>query len=143
MRRGSAQSADRLCCPSAPDELVLHGSFEKKFGQLAGSTLLDLPEPPTAVFCGNDWIALGVMAEARRRGVRVPEQLSIVGFDGTYEAWQSMPSLTSVAQPLHEMGAAALRALLQRIEGGQPGSHRVELATELVVRESTGPVPVG
>ncbi|MFC4950519.1 LacI family DNA-binding transcriptional regulator [Pseudonocardia sp. GCM10023141] len=126
---------------TAPDELVLHGTFRKGFGETAGRTLLDLPAPPTAVFCGNDRIAFGLMEEARRRGIAVPDQLSVVGFDGTYEARQSSPTLTSVTQPLHEMGAAALRALLQRIQGGQPGSHRVELATELVVRESTAPAP--
>jgi len=122
-------------------ELIMHGTFRKRFGEAAGSRLLGLPEPPTAVFCGNDRIALGIMTEARRRGVRVPQQLSIVGFDGTYEARHSVPALTSVTQPLHEMGAAAVRALLRRIQGEQPGSHRVELATELVVRDSTGPAP--
>lgn len=126
--------------PARP-ELILHGTFRKGFGEAAGGTLLELPEPPTAVFCGNDRIALGIMTEARRRGVGVPERLSVVGFDGTYEARNSTPALTSVTQPLHEMGAAAVQALLRRIQGESPGSHRVELATELVVRESTARPP--
>lgn len=125
----------------AVDDLIMHGTFRKGFGEAAATHLLELPAPPTAVFCGNDRIALGILAAARRRGVAVPERLSIVGFDGTYEARQSVPALTSVTQPLHQMGAAAVRALLQRIGGEEPGSHRVELATELVVRESTGPAP--
>ncbi|WP_308190376.1 LacI family DNA-binding transcriptional regulator [Pseudonocardia sp. TRM90224] len=124
---------------TAPDELVSHGSFRKAFGETAGRRLLDLPTPPTAVFCANDRLALGVMAEARRRGVGVPRRLSVVGFDGTYEARQSTPALTSVTQPLSEMGATAVRVLTQRIEGNHPVSHRLELATELVVRETTAP----
>lgn len=136
----SAVSAHGL---PAPDELIMHGTFRKGFGEEAAQRLLDLPDPPTAMFCGNDRIALGILATARRCGVAVPEQLSIVGFDGTYEARQSVPALTSVTQPLHQMGAAAVRALLQRIGGESPGSHRLELATELVVRESTGPAPTG
>ncbi|HKU12011.1 MAG TPA: substrate-binding domain-containing protein [Sinomonas sp.] len=119
--------------------LVLHGSFRTEDGIRGLTELLALPEPPTAIFAGNDAIAVGVLREARRRHIRVPEDLSLVGFDGTVLAEDSVPALTSVAQPLHDMGRAALRNVLRQARGEQLDSHRVELATQLVVRESTAP----
>ncbi|MGW0686258.1 LacI family DNA-binding transcriptional regulator [Streptomyces sp. NPDC002754] len=117
--------------------LVLHGNFRADHGIEGLTSLLALDRPPTAIFAGNDAIAVGVLREARRRGIRVPEDLSLVGFDGTALARDSVPALTSVAQPLQEMGRAALRAVLRQSRGEQPDTHRVELATQLVVREST------
>jgi LacI family transcriptional regulator len=69
----------------------------------------------------------------------VPEDMSLVGFDGTYQAEESVPPLTSVSQPLQEMGATALRFVLRQMRGEVLDSRRVELATQLVVRESTAP----
>ncbi|WP_422935261.1 LacI family DNA-binding transcriptional regulator [Sinomonas sp. P47F7] len=120
-------------------ELVIHGKFRVEHGIAGLTALLDRPERPTAIFAGNDAIAVGVLREARRRGIRVPEDLSLVGFDGTVLAEDSVPALTSVAQPLHDMGRAALRTVLRQARGEQLDSHRVELATQLVVRESTAP----
>jgi LacI family transcriptional regulator len=80
---------------------------------------------------------LGVLDEARRRNLRVPDDLSVVGFDGTALAEQALPRLTSVAQPLKEMGRAALRSVLRLAKGQALDSLHVELATELVVRDST------
>ncbi|MGY0490101.1 LacI family DNA-binding transcriptional regulator [Streptomyces sp. WG-D5] len=117
--------------------LVRHGRFHAESGVEGLSALLSGPRPPTALFAGNDAIAVGVLREARRRGIRVPEQLSLVGFDGTALARDCVPALTSVAQPLPEMGRAALRAVLRQARGEQPDTHRVELATRLVVRDST------
>jgi LacI family transcriptional regulator len=131
MSRGVEYSAD----------LVIHGSFRTECGVEGLTKLLTLPERPTAIFAGNDAIAVGVLREARRRGIRVPEDLSLVGFDGTVLAEDSVPALTSVSQPLHDMGRAALRTVLRQAHGEQLDSHRVELATQLVVRESTAPAP--
>lgn len=109
---------------------------------LAGAAeLLDLDEPPTAVFAGNDEIALGVVEAARVRGLRVPEDLSVVGFDDTSLAQMASPPLTTVRQPLREMGAAALRTALRLANGEKAESHHIELATELVVRASTASPP--
>lgn len=116
---------------------VQMGSFRTAHGTAGLKSLLALDRPPTAVFAGSDSIAIGVLAEARRNGLSVPEDLSVVGFDGTYQAEESIPPLTSVSQPLHEMGRAALRSLLRQLRGEVLDSHRVELATQLVVREST------
>lgn len=116
---------------------VRMGSFRSEHGVAGMKKLLALKEPPTAIFAGNDSIALGVLAEARRNGVRIPEDMSLVGFDGTYQAEESIPALTSVAQPLQEMGRASLRSVLRQLRGEELDSRRVELATQLVVREST------
>lgn len=120
-------------------ELIWHGRFRVEHGIEGLTRLLALSKPPTAIFAGSDSIAVGVLREARRRGLHVPEELSLVGFDGTAQAEDSVPSLTSVTQPLHDMGRSALRTLLRQARGEQLDSHRVELATQLVVRESTAP----
>ncbi|MCA4134781.1 LacI family DNA-binding transcriptional regulator [Arthrobacter sp. M4] len=119
---------------------VQMGSFRTAHGTEGLKRLLTLDERPTAVFAGSDSIAIGVLAEARRNGLNVPDDLSVVGFDSTYQAEESIPPLTSVAQPLHEMGRAALRSLLRQLNGEVLDSHRVELATQLIVRESTAAV---
>ncbi|MDA5141151.1 substrate-binding domain-containing protein [Streptomyces sp. AD681] len=108
-------------------------------GLFGAAALLDLDEPPTAVFAGNDEIAVGVVEAARARGLRVPEDLSVVGFDDTSLARTASPPLTTVRQPLREMGGAALRTALRLAKGERVDSHHIELATELVVRASTAP----
>jgi LacI family transcriptional regulator len=121
------------------DRYILSGQFRADHGARGMRAMLQLDQPPTAIFAGSDSIALGVLAEARRQNIRVPEEMSLVGFDGTYQAEESVPPLTSVTQPLQEMGAAALRFVLRQTRGEVLDSRRVELATHLVVRESTAP----
>jgi LacI family transcriptional regulator len=104
-------------------------------------TLLDLPDPPTAIFCFNDNLAVGALRAARTREVRVPDELSIVGFDDTEEAAIVTPALTTVRQPLAEMGRMAVSLLVRLLDKQRVEALRVELATRLVVRESTGPPP--
>jgi LacI family transcriptional regulator len=116
------------------------GHFHYQDGLESGGAVLDLPEPPTAIFAGCDEIALGVMEAARERGLRIPDDLSIVGFDDTQIARMASPPLTTVRQPLREMGAVALRTALRLAAGEKIDSHHVELATELVVRASTADV---
>ncbi|MFJ4028071.1 LacI family DNA-binding transcriptional regulator [Paenarthrobacter sp. NPDC089989] len=118
-------------------EYVSAGAFRPSNGVRAMKALLALDNPPTAIFAGSDSIALGVLAEARRQHVRIPDDMSLVGFDGTHQAEQSVPPLTSVSQPLQEMGRSALRFILRQMHGEDIDSRRVELATHLVVREST------
>jgi LacI family transcriptional regulator len=124
-----------------PDEYVRSGRFRYQDGMVAATALLDLPEPPTAIFAGSDETAAGVLEAARGRGLRVPEDLSVVGFDDTPIARFASPPLTTVRQPLREMGGAALRTVLGMAAGEKPESHHVELATELVVRHSTTRYP--
>ncbi|MER6826224.1 substrate-binding domain-containing protein [Streptosporangium sp. NPDC000563] len=120
-----------------PPSHVREGPFHYQEGVRGGAALFDLPEAPTAIFTGCDEIALGVLEAARARGVRVPEDLSIVGFDDTQVAKMASPPLTTVRQPLREMGGVAVRTALRLAAGERVDSHHVELATELVVRGST------
>jgi LacI family transcriptional regulator len=124
-----------------PDGYVRTGRFSYEHGIAGGAALLDLPQPPTAVFAGSDETALGVIEAARARGLRIPEDLSVVGFDDTPVARLAAPPLTTVRQPLREMGAVAVRTALRLAAGEGVDSHHVELATELVVRQSTARPP--
>ncbi|RCG29871.1 LacI family transcriptional regulator [Sphaerisporangium album] len=126
-----------------PPGHVRTGHFHYQDGVAGGAALFDLPEVPTAIFAGCDEIALGVMEAARARGLRVPEDLSIVGFDDTQVARMASPPLTTVRQPLREMGGVAVRTALRLAAGERVDSHHVELATELVVRGSTAPASLG
>ncbi|MGO4750724.1 LacI family DNA-binding transcriptional regulator [Streptomyces sp. 2MCAF27] len=114
-------------------------SFATTEGIEQGGRLLAADPAPTAVFAASDTLAVGVIEAARRRGLRVPEDLSVVGFDDTLLAQQMSPPLTTVRQPIPEMGALALRTALRLGAGEAIESHHVELATQLVVRESTRP----
>ncbi|MCA2221953.1 LacI family DNA-binding transcriptional regulator [Nonomuraea aurantiaca] len=118
---------------------VQTGHFHYHDGVVTGAAVLDLARAPTAIFAGNDEMALGVMEAARARGLRIPEDLSIVGFDDTQLAPMASPPLTTVRQPLREMGGVALRTALRLAAGEKIDSHHVELATELIVRGSTAP----
>jgi LacI family transcriptional regulator len=122
----------------AVDEtLVVPGDFRPESGLAGCAALLDLPDPPTAVFAAGDQMALGAVEALRRRGLRVPEDMSVVGFDDLPEVRWSAPPLTTVRQPFTEMGRLAARTVLALARGEQPASPRVELGTELVVRAST------
>jgi LacI family transcriptional regulator len=123
------------------DAYVRSGHFRYEDGVSLGALVLDLPEPPTAVFAASDETAAGVIEAARARGLRMPDDLSVVGFDDTQVARLASPPLTTVRQPLREMGGIALRTALRLAAGERLESHHVELATELVVRNSTAPPP--
>jgi len=138
-RVAGLRSAVEAAGLTLPEEYVRFGQFVYESGFADGGALLDLPEPPTAIFAGSDEMALGVIEAARVRGLRVPEDLSIVGFDDTQLASMASPPLTTVRQPLHEMGAVAMRTALRLAAGETIESHHVELATHLVVRGSTAP----
>ena len=99
------------------------------------------PKRPTAIFAASDELARGAIEAARSLGLSVPDDLSIVGFDDTEIARIASPPLTTVRQPLQEMGAVALRTALRLVAGEKIDSNHVELATELVVRASTAPAP--
>ncbi len=119
--------------------LVRYGSFHVETGEILGEELLGLAEPPTAIFATSDAAALGVMAAARARNLSIPGDVSVIGFDDTWAASYAVPPLTTVRQPISEMGAEAVRAVLALTRGEEPAVRRVELNTELVVRASAGP----
>jgi len=120
------------------DELIRDGDYGVDAGFRAASLLLRLDDPPSAVFASSDDTALGVLRAAREQGVRVPEDLAVVGFDDLPIAAWLDPALTTVRQPLAEMGDAAVTLAYQAREGGCATTH-LELATRLVVRASTAP----
>ncbi|GII57655.1 LacI family transcriptional regulator [Planotetraspora thailandica] len=121
------------------ESLVRQGDFYAEGGRRGTAELLDLPEPPTAIFAGSDQQAAGVYDEAHARGLRIPEDLSVVGFDDTEMCEWMSPQLTTVRQPLAQMAALAIRNVLETAHTpGEPPMH-LELSTSLVVRESTAP----
>jgi LacI family transcriptional regulator len=120
-------------------ELVAKGNFTSDSGHAAASALLALPEPPTAIFAFNDEMAIGAMQSARERGLRIPQDLSVVGFDDLERAAIVVPALTTVRQPLAEMGRMAVSLLTRLLDNQRVEGLNVELATRLVVRQSTGP----
>ncbi|MDG9717801.1 LacI family DNA-binding transcriptional regulator [Streptomyces sp. DH24] len=120
-------------------EYVRHAGFEESVARRRMLELLDLPEPPTAVFACSDRMALGVYEALAERGLRVPDDVSVVGFDDLPEARWVSPALTTVRQPLAEMAATALRLLVRMMDGNRPEGTRTELSTRLVERASTAP----
>ncbi|WP_433384716.1 LacI family DNA-binding transcriptional regulator [Micromonospora sp. KLBMP9576] len=121
------------------DRLVHPGDFYHASGFAAGTALLGLDDPPTAIFASSDQMAFGVYEAVRRRELRIPYDVSVVGFDDLPEARWASPPLTTVRQPLVEMGRLAARTVLRLAQGDGVDSPRVELATNLVVRDSTAP----
>ncbi|MDT0400775.1 LacI family DNA-binding transcriptional regulator [Streptomyces sp. DSM 41635] len=127
---------------SLDESLVVPGDFHPESGLAGCTTLLELPDPPTAVFAAGDRMALGAIEALRGRGLRVPQDMSVVGFDDLPEVRWSAPPLTTVRQPLADMGKLAVRTVLRLTRDEEPDSPRVELGTDLVVRASTA-APAG
>jgi LacI family transcriptional regulator len=126
-----------------PDELLRQGVHTLDSGHTAAAELLDLAEPPTAIFAFNDWMAIGAVHAALERGLRVPEDISVVGFDDADAAKVVRPHLTTVRQPIEEMARLAVTMLRGLLEGQELATWRVELAATLVVRDSTAPPRAG
>lgn len=121
------------------EALLAPGGFEPERAHEAARTLLELPNPPTAIFAANDLSALATLEAAAELGVAVPEQLSVVGFDNIPESALAHPALTTVQQPIRAMGQAAIEMLLALIAGDEPAQTHVSVDTTLVVRRSTTP----
>lgn len=119
--------------------LIRQGDFHLEDGLAHGRRLLALVDPPTAVFAGNDVQALGVYQAAHEAGLRIPQDLSVIGFDDLPPARWSIPPLTTVRQPLTEMAAAAAGMVVTLAAGAPVARTRLELSTELIVRASTAP----
>lgn len=115
--------------------LVADGGYRASDSTEAAREILDLPDTPTAVFAANDLSAIEMIRIAAERGLRVPDDISVVGFDDILDAASCTPQLTTVRQPLPEMGTAAVRMLLDVLEGHTP--EPIRMPTTLVVREST------
>jgi LacI family transcriptional regulator len=122
----------------ADHELMIESNFDVKGGREAAARLLDRRDPPTAIFAYNDQLAIGAMQTAYALGLEVPGDVSIVGFDDTAEAELVTPALTSVRQPLAEMGRMGVSLLTRLLENRQLEALHVDLETQLIVRAATG-----
>ncbi len=120
-----------------PPDYIRHGDFLMHSGYRETQALLALPEPPTAIFAGSDLMAMGAYEALFEHGLRVPEDVSIVGFDDLPETRWATPPLTTVRQPLTEMAGTAARMVCQLIDGERLETARLELPTPLLVRGST------
>jgi DNA-binding LacI/PurR family transcriptional regulator len=134
---GYREALEQAALPFLP-ELVVHGDGKPEGGILAMDRLLSLRHPPTAVFCYNDLTALGVLRSIHTHGLRVPADISLIGFDDLFFASFTQPQLTTVRQPMGRMGRMAFESLLQ-LMSGQQAPETVKVPAELVIRESTAP----
>jgi LacI family repressor for deo operon, udp, cdd, tsx, nupC, and nupG len=121
--------------------VVVNGDFSISSGTTAATRLLARKPTPTAVFCFNDEMAIGVMQTARRRGIRVPEDLSVVGFDDIRFARYLDPPLTTITQPMREIGEGCVRLLLESLRGSHGLPESVTLQHQLTVRSTTAAPP--
>ncbi|MFI9382419.1 LacI family DNA-binding transcriptional regulator [Kutzneria sp. NPDC052558] len=138
-RAGHAAALSEVGVLASP-ELVRSAEPTADNGFRLANELLALPDRPTALLGFNDKMAVGAMAAVARLGLRVPEDISIAGFDDIDLSRATSPLLTTVRQPLEEMGRMAVTLLVRLLERHQLEALHVELATELIVRDSTGPV---
>lgn len=138
-RRRGFLNAMREAGLEVRSEYLVQSRYDRRAGYEAVRALLRLPEPPTAVFAGNDNLALGALEAAREQGVSVPDQFSIVGFDDIRTASLVTPALTTVRQPLGAMGEEAARLLVAAVQGDPVPWAVHRSVPELVVRASTAP----
>jgi LacI family transcriptional regulator len=126
-------------------ELIVVGDHTMEGGMRALLELTSLSNRPTAVLCSNDMTAIGVMREAYDYSIRIPDDLSVVGFDDIRMAEFTTPPLTTVQMSQHELAKIAFRALLTEVECEAPARqhHKYELNTSLVLRRSTALAPAG
>jgi LacI family transcriptional regulator len=136
--KGYRAALDQAGIAFAPN-LVAPGNFLEDGGRSAGQRLLDLGEPFTAVVCANDQTAFGLQLALFHRGLRVPDDVSVVGFDDLAASAYFLPPLTTVRQPVFEMGELSAQALLLMLESRMPSLHAPRVT--LVVRESTRALP--
>jgi LacI family transcriptional regulator len=118
------------------NSLIFEGDFHQPSGYEGANTFLNLSSPPTAIFASNDVMAMGAIEAVRVHGLRIPEDMSILGFDDIPQVANLHPRLTTVRQPLEQMGRVAVQMLLDILKDPQKPASRIELPTELVVRDS-------
>jgi len=132
---GYRQALHAAGIPDMP-ELVVHGEGKTEPAMQAMEKLLALADPPTAVCCYNDMTALGAMRQIHLRGLRVPEDISVAGFDDLFFAPYLQPPLTTVRQPMRRMGQLAMESLI-KLMSGEESVAQIRVEAELIVREST------
>lgn len=137
-REGGFRHAHAQAGLEVDPTLVVEARYQAELAATITESWLDSANPPTAIVGANDVSAIAAMNVAQNRGLSVPADLSVVGFDDVPDAALATPPLTTVREPLHDMGAAAMQMLLDRIDGNSTDTH-VRLPIELVLRDSTAP----
>lgn len=124
--------------------LIISGHSTSEGGAQATHALLDLPHPPTAIFSGNNLMSIGAVQAITSRGLSVPDDVAVVGFDDFPFPWSDAfrPHLTTVAQPTYDLGRRAAEMLVEMLAGIRPTPQHVVLHGELVIRESSGTAPM-
>jgi LacI family transcriptional regulator len=117
--------------------LIYEGTFNQLDGYTGANHFLDLENPPTLIFASNDVMAMAAIDAARERGLRVPDDISVLGFDDIPQASLIHPALTTVRQPLEQMGRSAAQMLLEIFKNPESKPSRIALPTELIIRDST------
>jgi len=136
-RLGGYKAALADCGIPVREELVIDGDYQQQTGYQAAKKLLqNVDSPATAIFASNDLSAFGAMDAARERGLRIPDDISIIGFDDVPQASFVYPKLTTIRQPLEQMGKVAVKMLLEQIEDQSRPLQRITLATQLIIRDS-------
>ena len=125
--------------PNTAEVEVVHGTYQISTGGMWAEHLMHDPHPPTAILCANDLVALGVHRKLYEMGISVPSTISIIGFDDIFLSKMVSPTLTTLRQPLEQLGRAVTENLIEVIRSGSSHGTRTILAPELVVRESTAP----
>jgi len=128
-----------LPASQSQDELLVEGDWTSASGYTAGAALLALDEPPTAIFAGNDQMAIGALRTLHERDIKVPDEMSVVGFDNIVSADYSFPPLTTIRQNHDLLGMAAMELLLEAID--RKPARNVKIPGELIDRASTAPPP--
>jgi LacI family transcriptional regulator len=148
--RGTGQSDERekgyldalRAAGIAPDPaLVVNGAFVQAGGFSATEQLLALPQRPSAIFAANDEMAFGAIDAINSRGLKVPDDLSVIGFDDIPTSGYVFPKLTTIRQPFGAIAGRAVAELVDLIQGREASAARIAFPTELVIRNSTGPAP--
>lgn len=142
-REGMLAERSRLDLP-VQDGWIIRGDFSLESGYAAGQKILDMKDRPTAIFCASDQVAFGLIARLTEAGVRVPQDISVVGFDDIEQAAFFVPRLTTIRQDRQLLGQTAAELMMQRLEDEDttmPDDAVTLLDVELVVRDSTAPPP--
>lgn len=143
VRQNAFVDSMRRHLPDEPEPKIFEGDFRFEGGRLAASRMLNEPDRPTAVIVANDLMALGAMQELKAAGLRVPRDISIIGFDDISFAALSEPALTTVCSPRVEIGRRAVEALLSTMERPHQQGVEVRIPTYLIQRDSTAPPSAG
>lgn len=138
--RGYLHALEEAGIP-APQQWIVQGDFLPESGYLAMKAILEQPHHPTAVFCGGDEMAMGALCAIDEKGLRVPDDISLIGYDNLRHSCFFSPALTTIHQPKEVLGESALEMLLDRITSKRTDAHTIEVHPTLVERRSVADGP--